>query len=94
MIYCGTFNELISLFESRNFLSPKVDKEDPRKVLTMYMLSAGFYIWLGSVLVACVVYVAEHVVRYFTRTRYLNRSGVEIYYEFDDCCVEDFQRFR
>jgi hypothetical protein len=79
----------IDYFERKNFEQPRVEEKDPRKVLTLYMLSAGFYIWLGSVFVACVVFVAEHVVRYFTRTRYLNRSGVEIYYELDDCCVED-----
>jgi len=40
-----------------------VDKlvESSTKVLTMYMLSAGFYIWLGSVGIACIVFIYEHV---------------------------------
>lgn len=48
--------------------------KDPRKMLTIYMLSAGFYLWLISVLAACLVFVIEHAVRYFSRTRYLNNE--------------------
>lgn len=33
---------------------------DP-KVLTMYMLSAGFYIWLGSIVIACIVFIYEQI---------------------------------
>lgn len=36
--------------------------ESDLQVLTMYMLSAGFYIWLGTVAIACVVFVGEHIV--------------------------------
>jgi hypothetical protein len=32
------------------------------QILTMYMLSAGFYIWLGSVVIACIVFAIEHIV--------------------------------
>jgi heme exporter protein D len=29
--------------------------------LTMYMLSAGFYVWLGAVGIACIVFIGEHI---------------------------------
>lgn len=35
--------------------------ESETKVLTVYMLSAGFYIWLASVAIACFVFICEHV---------------------------------
>lgn len=38
----------------------KERKEGP-KVLTTFMLSAGFYIWLTSVLIAFIVFILEHV---------------------------------
>lgn len=38
-----------------------VSNEVELKVLTTYMLSAGFYIWLGSIAVACIVFIGEHV---------------------------------
>lgn len=34
------------------------DDKDP-KVLTMFMLSAGFIVWLGTVLVACIAFFGE-----------------------------------
>lgn len=57
--------------------------EDPKKVLTMHMLSAGFALWLCCVAVACCVFFIEHTVRYFTRTR-KNTSkteSIEVHYE-------------
>lgn len=71
-----------SFFESKYFEKPQIDKRDPRTVLTFYMLSAGFYLWLISIALACVVFVAEHAVRYYTRTRHLG-SRVEIWYELE-----------
>lgn len=38
-----------------------VSNEIEPKILTMYMLSAGFYIWLGSIGVACIVFIGEHI---------------------------------
>lgn len=35
-------------------------KEGP-KVLTTFMLSAGFYVWLTSVLIAIIVFILEHI---------------------------------
>lgn len=55
-------------------------KDTSRKVLTMHMLSAGFYLWLMSVLLACVVFLIEHVVRYVSRTRHLvDEDEIEVY---------------
>lgn len=57
-------------------------KDTSRKVLTMHMLSAGFYLWLMTVLLACVVFLIEHVVRYVSRTRHLvDRGEIEVYYD-------------
>lgn len=59
-----------------------IDEKDPNKVLTMYMLSAGFYLWLMSIAIACIVFVMEHVVRYFSRTRHLIvETNIEVYYD-------------
>lgn len=41
-------------------------KDDPKK-LTMDMMSAGFYIWLGSVAVACLVFIGEHIYCFIVR---------------------------
>lgn len=53
-------------FESINFPLPPIPTvKDTRKILTMNMLSAGFYLWIISVIVACVVFFAERIVFYF-----------------------------
>lgn len=46
----------------------KWDEEGPQ-VLTMFMLSAGFYLWLGSVVVAILTFIGEHIVRYYSKSR-------------------------
>lgn len=75
----------IEYLVSKHFNWPKKSKRDPRKVLTLYMLSAGFYIWLISISVAFVVFIIEHVVRYFSRTRKLPpKREVEVIYDTDD----------
>lgn len=43
-------------------------KDDPKK-LTMDIMSAGFYIWLGSVAVACLVFIGEHIYCFIVRRR-------------------------
>lgn len=48
---------------------PQIEVKDPRTVLTLYMLSAGFYLWLITVLIACVVFIGENVVSYFASKR-------------------------
>lgn len=67
---------------------PKFERENENQVLTMYLLSAGFYLWLFMVLVSIIAFIAEHIYRYFTRRR--NSSNVIIYelhydYEFEWC---------
>jgi len=59
----------------------KVQIDDPEpEVLTMFMLSAGFIVWLTTISFGFVAFVCEHIWRYFTVTRYLvPRSNV--YYD-------------
>lgn len=65
---------IFKYFESINLPHVPVARiKDPRKVLTMYMLSAGLYLWLICIAIACLVFLIEHVVRYFSRTRHLSR---------------------
>lgn len=71
---------IISYIESMHFLPEVIQPTDTRKVLTLHLLSAGFYIWLISVVVACIVFVVEHVVRYFSRTRYLKNRNMDEYF--------------
>lgn len=33
------------------------------KILTLFMLSAGFWVWLVSVAIACIVFFCEHIVK-------------------------------
>lgn len=65
------------------------DDEDPNKVLTTYMLSAGFNLWLYSVTIACVVFVLEHLVRYLSKMR---RRYVEQQLEQRMKKIFDFER--
>lgn len=53
---------ILESIERRAFLHAhfKHQFESKPKVLTMYM-SAGFYIWLGTVGTACIVFIAEHI---------------------------------
>lgn len=38
-----------------------IPEEEKPKILTIYMLSAGFYVWLASVGIAFVVFVIERI---------------------------------
>lgn len=40
------------------------------KVLTIHILSAGFYVWLASIGIACVVFVLEHIHKLVTQLYY------------------------
>jgi hypothetical protein len=46
--------------------------EHSRKILTLYMLSVGFYVWLTSVGISIVVFILEHIKFFF------NNSGQTI----------------
>lgn len=71
----------IKHIESNNYPAPIIQPKDPNVVLTLYILSAGFYLWLISIVVACFVFVGEHVVRYFSRTRHLSKRNMdELFY--------------
>lgn len=41
--------------------------ESDTKILTMFMLSAGFYVWLASVVLACIVFIAELIIIFIGR---------------------------
>lgn len=59
---------IIRSFESKyETMKRKFTPQDDPKVLTMYTLSAGLYIWLGSVAIACITFVTEHVVFHIHR---------------------------
>lgn len=62
------FERLHSVFE--------IQWEDEPQVLTMYMLSAGFYVWLGSVTIACIAFVVELVFHWFKQRK--RQSQVKI----------------
>jgi hypothetical protein len=47
--------------------SPKPPPPGPQ-VLTIYMLSAGFIVWLVTILAACLMFVFEHIYFYFKIT--------------------------
>lgn len=63
-------NGIIARFESL-FSLPKLPKpEDPGpQILTMKKLSAGFTVWIGSVLIACIAFVCEHIYKYLDDKR-------------------------
>lgn len=50
-------------FERVGRIAPDRSVEENAKVLTMFMLSAGFYVWLGSVAVACLTFIVEHLIK-------------------------------
>jgi hypothetical protein len=52
----GLMTYFVSLY---SFLDVKPPENGPQ-ILTLYMLSAGFYVWLGTIYVACIVFVCEH----------------------------------
>lgn len=56
---------IMEYFKSRTFKSSLVGRIDivsEPKVLTMYMLSAGFYVWLVTVVIACFIFIMEQII--------------------------------
>jgi hypothetical protein len=53
-------------YDAEYVYSSTLPEPDPKK-LTLDILSAGFIVWLITVMIACFVFVIEHVVAYFTR---------------------------
>lgn len=69
----------VSHFERKNTPRAADIPEDEPKVLTMQMLSAGFGLWLGSIIIAIVAFFGEHVAKNFEmRKRKLKRKNVLI----------------
>lgn len=60
---------IIQFIESRYSSKKQRPRESGTKVLTMYMLSAGFYVWLVSVAIACVVFICEHIVSRYSNSK-------------------------
>jgi hypothetical protein len=54
-------------FYNNQFEAVSPPEKSRPKVLTMNVLSAGFIIWLASVLVACVIFIIELIVFYIKR---------------------------
>lgn len=52
----------------------KYQLDSKTEILTIYMLSAGFSIWLGTVLIACIVFVGERIVFQIVGIRILLKS--------------------
>lgn len=52
-------NGLIEHWIDITFVDKTLDIEEPPKQLKMYMLSAGFYVWLSSVAFACSIFLGE-----------------------------------
>lgn len=52
------FENLVELNEI-----PKPPDPDP-KVLTMEILSAGFIVWLVTVIISCISFIGEHIVKF------------------------------
>lgn len=70
----GIINHFKTLYrDSRN-----APARESAKVLTMYILSAGFYVWLTSIGVACVVFVLEHIHK---RVIQLQESASQFFHE-------------
>lgn len=70
-LFSESLNEFILLchqhgicehLKSKSFIRrPEDPPDDEPQVLTMEKLSAGFYVWLGSVILSVLVFVCEHI---------------------------------
>jgi hypothetical protein len=74
---------ILARFEKLNYVNQAPKEDEPLEILTMYMLSAGFIVWLASVLIACLSFIGEHIYRYLTFTRHL-KSNSEIIIEAEE----------
>jgi len=59
-------NGIIEHWTEMFYRDRSVKIEEEPQVLTMKMLSAGFYVWLVSVAITCIVFVGEHIYFFFT----------------------------
>lgn len=73
-----TFDKFILEMHQHGILKHLEDRDKPQKVakpeeagpqiLTMYMLSAGFIVWISTVAFACLVFACEHIHFKFAKT--------------------------
>lgn len=54
------------------------DPEKEPNVLTMFMLSAGFLVWLVTVIFACVIFICEHIIYYISIKRKKNSIIIQV----------------
>jgi hypothetical protein len=67
---------LLHLESMENVPKPPKPQNPEPQVLTMYKLSAGFIVWFASFSAAFIVFIAEHIWRYYKVTRHLNRRVI------------------
>jgi hypothetical protein len=67
---------LIQYHISRYDLGNDQKEEDSTEILTLYMLSAGFIVWLVAVLIACLSFIGEHF--YHSRKEIIDYESEEI----------------
>lgn len=65
--FCANF-----ISKAFDFIDLGNDKQGPQ-VLTRTKLSAGFFVWLATVVVACVVFALEHLVHYLKNKDYVSK---------------------
>lgn len=68
ILECHQHGFIINLMNNLFTTLVKPEAEGPQ-VLTMFILSAGFYIWLCTVLIAIVVFFIEHLLFYLSKQR-------------------------
>lgn len=89
--YRGYFNEILNKFileahqhgilvylkrRAYRFGDINDQVESEPKVLSMFMLSAGFYVWLATVALACIVFIGELIIFYSKgQTTKIRRQG-------------------
>lgn len=85
--FAQTFDDFILQYHQHGFirflervaLSPKHDlkhKEEGPQVLNMEKLSAGFLVWVGSVIIACLVFILEHLVFQIRKCHHFNEVHI------------------
>lgn len=60
---------IIKYLDRKYFSIATTPDEEKPKQLTLFMLSAGFYIWLITVVVALIAFIGEIIYRYFSQSR-------------------------
>lgn len=72
---CHQHGILVHLIDKLLPTVVKKDEDEP-EVLTLYILSAGFFLWLYTVLIAILVFLMEHIV-HLSKTRWIKAKVTE-----------------